>query len=122
MAEKSKGFTLIELLVVMAAIALLLSIVSPSYVKHIDRASEVALKQDLVTVRDSIDKFHADHARYPVDLQELVQAQYLRSLPEDPITERSDTWVLKPGPKGGLRDIGSGSKEKAMDGTLYATW
>ena len=122
MRNARDGFTLIELLVVLAAIALLLSIVAPNYVKHIDYAREVALKQDLMIVRDSIDKFHADHARYPVDLQELVQLQYLRDLPEDPITNQTSTWALKTAAQGGVKDINSGSKEIAIDGTTYASW
>jgi general secretion pathway protein G len=119
---KRSGFTLIELLVVLAAIGLLLSIAAPSYVTHIDHAREVALRENLAAVRDGIDKFHADHARYPADLQELVQTAYLRSLPEDPLTERSDTWVLTVAPEGGLRDIKSGSVARARDGTSYASW
>ena len=61
-----RGFTLIEMLVVLSVIALLLSLVAPTYVSHVDRAQELTLKQNLKTVRGIIDQFHADRARDPV--------------------------------------------------------
>ena len=106
-----RGFTLIELLVVMAALGLLLAIAAPRYVEHVDRAREVVLRQNLAAVRDAIDKFYADRARYPADLQELVQARYLRQVPLDPVTDRNDTWVLVPPHRqpGGVFDVRSGA-------------
>jgi general secretion pathway protein G len=119
-----RGFTLIELLVVMAALGLLLSIAAPRYVEHVDRAREVVLRQNLAGVRDAIDKFHADRARYPKDLQELVQQRYLRQVPLDPVTDRSDSWVLvaPPGQQGGVFDLRSGAPGQARDGSPYASW
>ena len=116
------GFTLIELLAVLAVVGLLLGIVVPRYLAHVDQAREVTLKHNLTGVRDSIDKFYADRGRYPADLQELVQANYLRTLPIDPITNRIDTWRAQTAPQGGLRDIRSGAQGNAHDGTAYATW
>ena len=119
------GFTIIELLVVLAAIALLLSVVGPRYLQHLDTAREVALKQDLFQIRDSIDKFYADQGRYPNSLGELVERRYLRSVPLDPLTERVDTWVLvgpKSGAAGCIYDVKSGAPGKAMDGSGYGTW
>jgi general secretion pathway protein G len=124
-----RGFTLIELLVVMAALGLLLAVVAPQYVQHVDKARETALRQNLASLRDVIDKYHADHARYPVNLNELVAGRYLRSLPVDPLTERSDTWVLV-APNGqvgvaagtAIFDVRSGAAGRAKDGSLYASW
>src|SRR5436190_20730931 len=90
------GFTLIELLVVLAALALLLGLAVPRYVEHVDRARETVLRQNLAALRDSIDKFNADRGRYPADLGELARERYLREVPRDPITDRSDTWVVQP--------------------------
>jgi general secretion pathway protein G len=117
-----KGFTLIELMVVMAIIALLLSIAAPRYFKHLDRAREVALRETLVVMRDSIDKFHGDTGRYPTDLQELVVRHYLARLPIDPISESRDTWVTVPLPLGtepGVWDVHSGAGGQAQP---YADW
>lgn len=121
---KSRGFTLIELLVVLAAMALLLSIAAPRYYEHVDRARETVLKHNLAGVREAIDKFYADHARYPKDLGELVTARYLRELPLDPMTDRVDTWVLvkPPGQPEGVADVHSGAKGQSREGGGYARW
>ena len=117
----SPGFTLIEMLVVLSVMGLLLSLIAPTYLAHVDRARDLALKQNLKTVRDSIDKFNADRGRDPKDLAELVSARYLREVPIDPVTDRSDTWIMiEVG--GVMRDLRSGAPGKSSDGTLYAEW
>lgn len=93
-SPRNSGFTVIELLVVLASLALLLSVAAPSYMQHLDRAREVALRETLLRTREAIDKFYADQGRYPNELSELVQRRYLRAVPVDPITERADTWIL----------------------------
>jgi general secretion pathway protein G len=119
------GFTIIELIVVLAAIGLLLSIAAPRYMAHLDAAREQVLRQDLHEMRDAIDKFYADQARYPADLKELVTRHYLRAIPEDPVTQRDDTWqVVPPGDKSltGVFDLHSGATGQAKDGSPYASW
>ena len=122
---KRRGFTLIELLVVLAIIAALLTIAVPRYFKSIDHGREVALKQDLAVMRDAIDKHFADRAAYPTSLEDLVQKGYLKAIPEDPITQRRDSWIPE-GPKEpgqtGVADIKSGASGTASDGTSYASW
>ena len=71
----ASGFTLIELMVVMAIIALLLTVATPRYFKHLDRAREATLRETLSVMRDSIDKFHGDNGRYPAALEELVSSR-----------------------------------------------
>lgn len=108
----------------MAVMALLAAIVAPKYIAHIDAAKEAALRQDLVAIRDAIDKFYADNARYPKDLQELINSRYLRSYPMDPVTDSTEDWIfLKPvdGTEGVL-DIRSGSSATARDGSRYQDW
>ena len=123
-SRSQRAFTLIELLVVMAALALLLAIAAPRYVEHVDRARDAVLKQNLLSMRDAIDKFYADRSRYPADLQELVKQRYLREVPLDPITDRTDTWlpVPPPGQDSGLADVRSGAPGAASNGSRYASW
>lgn len=122
-----RGFTLIELIVVMAIVALLASIAAPRYVRSLDLARERALQASLATLRDAIDQHAADRGRYPDSLPALVQAHYLRRLPEDPLTGRSDSWVALGPPPGAplpgvLYDVRSGAAGRARDGSLYADW
>ncbi|QID16203.1 type II secretion system protein [Nitrogeniibacter mangrovi] len=112
--RRLRGFTLIELLVVMAIIAILLSIAAPRYFQHLDRARDNALKESLVVMRDAIDKYAADTGHFPATLDDLVDKRYLRAVPEDPITERTDTWVFDPPPDtsvDGIYDVHSGAGE-----------
>ncbi|MBQ0935104.1 type II secretion system protein [Ideonella paludis] len=124
--RKATGFTLIELLVVMAVLALLTTLAVPRYVEHVDRARERVLKQNLITLRETIDKFYADRARYPANLQELVTQRYLREVPTDPVTERFDTWqqLPPPGQSAGqaVFDVRSGAPGAGRDGVPYAQW
>jgi len=119
------GFTLVELLVVLAILALLISIATPRYFNGIDRAKESALKQDLATLRESIDQYYADKGKYPTALEELVTQEYIRNLPVDPITESAETWqVVPPVPplEGDIYDIHSGATATAKDGSKYSDW
>lgn len=120
------GFTLIELIVVLTVLALLLTIAVPRYYGHIEHAKEATLKQDLNVMRDAIDKFHGDKGRYPDQLDELVSARYIRSIPVDPITESATTWRIIPPTdteaKGAVYDIKSGADGKSADGTSYGEW
>lgn len=125
MVNIKRGFTLIELLVVITIIALLLSIAVPRYFSGVDRAKEAVLREDLSTMRDSIDKFFADTGRYPDTLDELVAQRYLRKIPVDPMTDSAETWVILPPAepkKGGVYDIKSGATGTARDGTSFADW
>jgi len=120
-----RGFTLIELLVVLAILSLLLTLATPRYFSGVDRARESVLKQDLAAMRETIDKFHGDLARYPGTLEELVERKYLRAVPVDPITESAATWIIVPPPgelPGGVYDLHSGAPGNAIDGTPYGDW
>lgn len=118
------GFTLIELMVVMAAIGLLLALVAPRYVEHVDRTRDTVLRHNLMGMRDAIEKFRADRGRDPASLQELIEQRYLREVPLDPVTERRDTWVLvaRPGAGSGVADVRSGAPGVSRGGDAYAAW
>lgn len=122
---RARGFTLVELLVVMAIIALLITIVAPNYVGRINRAEEAVLRQDLLAMRDALDKHFSDAGVYPDALGDLVTKRYLRSVPADPITHSDKTWVVVPPAdpkKGKVFDVRSGAPGKGGDGKPYAEW
>ncbi len=108
-----RGFTLVELMVVLTIIALLISIVAPDYVNRTRRAEEAVLKENLVLMRDALDKHYADAGKYPASLDELVTKRYLRAIPKDPFTDSSATWVAVPPAdtrKGSVWDVHSSAK------------
>lgn len=125
MHRLKRGFTLIELLVVLAIIATLLTLAVPRYFQHVERSKEAVLRENLATVRDAIDQYHADTGAWPASLEALVEKRYLRRLPPDPITETSDSWQIVPPPEAdatGVYDLHSGAEGSALDGSAYAEW
>jgi general secretion pathway protein G len=110
------GFTLIELMIVMALITVLASIGLAVHANSQTRAREAVLKEDLFRLRDAIDS--------------LVTEKYLRAIPVDPFTQRTDTWQptmseldpANPSAQPGVYDVKSGSERIALDGTQYSTW
>lgn len=127
MNKTQPGFTLIELLVVLAILSTLLTIAVPRYFGSVDRAKEASLKQNLVVLRDAIDKYQTDNGEYPNSLEALAQGRYIRFVPEDPITKSKETWVLvKPSGEEEdsklIYDVRSGAPGASRDGTSYASW
>ncbi|BAU76670.1 type II secretion system protein [Metapseudomonas furukawaii] len=122
---RQRGFTLIELLVVMAIIATLMTIAVPRYFSSFEHSRETTLRNSLAVMRESLDQYYGDTGRYPDSLEELVARRYLRALPVDPMTERSDLWQVLPPPDGApgtVFDVKSGAPGRARDGSLYADW
>jgi len=123
--SRTRGFTLLELLVVMAIIATLLTIAVPRYFRALEHSRETVLREDLVALRDSIDKFHGDTGKYPQTLATLVEKSYLRAIPVDPIAKAADRWVVVNADEPedtGVKDVHSGAEGNGRDGTPYATW
>jgi general secretion pathway protein G len=124
------GFTLLELLIVMTIIALLAAIAVPAYVANVRAAREAVLKEDLHTLRVAIDSYTVDKQKGPTSLDDVVTAGYVRALPKDPITNRTDSWVTTQcdalssvdQTEPGICDVHSGAQQPATDGTTYNTW
>jgi general secretion pathway protein G len=111
--KKIRGFTLVELMVVLTVIGLLLSVVVPDYVGRVRKAEEAVLKENLVVMRDALDKHFADAGKYPRSLEELVAKRYLRAIPNDPFTRSASTWIAVPPndpQRGGVYDVRSAAK------------
>jgi general secretion pathway protein G len=125
-----RGFTLVELMIVMTIIGILASIAIPSYIRSVQKAKEAVLREDLHTLRTSIDSYTVDKEKAPQSLDDLVQAGYLKTIPNDPMTSRSDTWITSQSDtmtdlnetQGGMDDVHSGSEGASSEGTTYNTW
>ncbi|MCU6433681.1 type II secretion system GspH family protein [Undibacterium sp. Jales W-56] len=122
---RPRGFTLIELLVALAIVATILSLAAPKYFTNVDRAKEAVLREDLYAIRDAIDKYYSDKNKYPAVLEDLVTAKYLRSVPMDPLTQSTHSWVIQTPTDpslGVVYDVHSSAPNKARDGTWYKDW
>lgn len=124
-----RGFTMLELMIVLTIIVILASLAIPIYQSVILRTKEAVLKDSLYTLRSLVDAYTADRKAAPQTLDDLVEAGYLREIPEDPITESETTWVLEfgeamiPGQVTvGIIDVHSGSTETSTEGTPYSEW
>jgi general secretion pathway protein G len=124
------GWTLIELLVVLSLIMILASLALVQYRNSVRTAKEATLRSNLMLMRDAIDQYYADKARYPESLSSLVSDGYMRSIPKDQITNSTDSWQTVPAPSepgtlsanAGIYDVKSGSPDTALDGSRYADW
>lgn len=121
-----RGFTLLEMVIVLTILAILLSISVPMYKAQVLHAKEAVLKQDLMLMRQQIDRYTVDREQSPGSLDDLVTAGYLREIPVDPITNSKDTWqtVADDDPvdidkQGGIKDVYSGAEGTASDGRAY---
>ncbi len=128
--RKDAGFTLVELMIVMAIIGVLAVIAVPSFVTAIRHAREAVLKEDLHILRSAIDTYTMDKQKAPQSLDDLVQEGYLKSIPEDPMTHSTSTWVTDTSDsmhsldetEPGVDDVHSGADETGSDGQPYNTW
>ena len=123
-----KGFTLIELIVVVAIIGILVGVALPAYHTSVVRSKEAVLREDLWIMRDSINQHFTDKGHYPPDLNALVEAGYIKTVPVDPITNSADTWVTEdaesddadPDAPSGIKDVRSGASGSTVDGVQYS--
>lgn len=104
-----KGFTLIELLVVIAIVGILASVIIVSINSSRKKARDSVRVQDLRSIAQALEAYHADNGSYPVpadqywssalsdpvygwqNLQNAL-APYLPTLPKDPYSNADAPW------------------------------
>lgn len=138
------GMTLIELVVSVAVMTILASMAIPLAENSVRRSREFALRESLMRIRESIDRFYDKNDRatpqmpeedkYPKSLQQLVEAKFLRKIPVDPLTGSGEWLILSYSDKfdedyfvpnqnpDSVYDVRTTSEETSLDGTRYVTW
>ena len=117
-------------MIVMAIIGILATLAIPSYVSAMKHAREAVLKEDLHVMRAAIESYTMDKNKAPQSLDDLVQSGYLKTLPEDPMTHSTDSWVPNTSDAmysldesdPGIDDVHSGSDETGSNGQPYSSW
>ena len=119
------------MLVVISIMMILLAIAVPNYNHNVILAKEAKLHQNLTTLNKVIQEYSLDKKHAPQSLDDLVQAGYIKFIPED-ITGRTTTWVTEPEVqerinawdpnKTGIESVHSGSDEMSSDGEAYSSW
>src|SRR3954451_6668897 len=93
---------------------------------------EKELRDRLLFIRSSIDRYQMDKGRGPDTLDDLVRAGYLKEIPEDPCTGKPD-WTInscehykaipdKENPEPGICDVHSACKKENKGGEPYKDW
>ncbi|HJT69431.1 MAG TPA: type II secretion system protein [Terriglobales bacterium] len=128
----ASGFTLIELMIVISIVLILLAIAIPQYTTSVKRARESVLRQDLFTMRSVISQYTLDKQKMPQSAEDLVQAGYLKVIPNDPTTTQPNwNWhqaeegtIMSPDEQdeGGIDDVFSASNEVGTDGVPYSQY
>ncbi len=93
------------------------------------QAREPVLKQDLQEMRRAIDEYTLKNERPPQSLNDLVDGNFLRAIPADPITLKAD-WVAKfddvklaaKRRVNGIVDVRSNSGGSNAHGEPYNSW
>lgn len=128
--RRPSGFTFVELMVTLTIALILITMTIPIYQRTIVSTKESTLKNNLRTLRTSIDHYYYDKEKAPQSLQDLVSEGYLRKLPLDPMTGSNQTWqtVMEEASQSvnnadpGIWDVHSGSDKIGRDGTPYSQW
>lgn len=138
--KKKFGLTLIELVITTLIIGILSATALPLAKNFIRHEKELALKRNLLTLRNAIDKYYARkelsmpgleyHEYYPISIEAMVEERILRSIPIDPFTQKAD-WKTRSSSDPldsdisdgkNVFDVFSSSKEVSPRNDKYSSW
>jgi prepilin-type N-terminal cleavage/methylation domain-containing protein len=63
MHHRNNGFSLIELMIAIMIVGILTAVAIPRYFQHVARSNDQALRINLLSVRDAIERYKVDHDR-----------------------------------------------------------
>jgi len=117
-------------MIVISIMLILVSMAIPAYQTSILRAKESVLRQNLFTLRSLISQYTLDKQKAPQALDDLVSAGYIKQLPLDPMTGKSDWEAVQEEDvnmspdqqEQGIDDVHSSSTAVSSDGSAYNTW
>jgi general secretion pathway protein G len=92
--DGERGFTLLEMMAVITIMLVLATMAAGRYDLAAIRAHEAALHQDLDVMNKAIQDYTGDKEAPPTSLDDLVTAQYLGRIPNDPMTGGND-WATE---------------------------
>ena len=127
---RGRGFTIIELMIVISIMLILIAIAIPAYQQSIIRSKEAVLRQNLFTLNSLIQQYTLDKQKAPQSLEDLISANYLKRIPNDPMTGKPDWTVDQEDDvidsveqqEPGISGVHSSSGATASDGTVYSSW
>jgi general secretion pathway protein G len=82
-------------LVLLGLVLLVSEVIFPRYVDSPREMRVHVLAADETTIRAIVGQYTLDLGRRPQSLDELVKAGYIKKIPTDPLSGRTDTWVLE---------------------------
>ncbi len=117
-------------MIVITIIMILATIAIGQYQKSLLQTREAVLREDLFVMRQAIDNFTMDKNAAPQSLDDLQQANYLKSIPKDPLThspdwatDTCDTIMSPDQTTTGICDVHSTAPGSSpFDGTAYTSW
>lgn len=90
-----RAFTLIELLVVISIIAVLSLVVFASFEETRQKSRDTARSSDIQQLAAALQVYAVANGAYPSSLDDLVTADLMGSIPEDPINEGSNVYTYE---------------------------
>jgi len=120
-------------MIVVSIIGILAAVAVPNYQWGVIKAREAVLRETLYNFNTTLDQYYADQGQYPDSLEDLKTKLYMREIPKDPFTGKTD-WVYNPPPppsSGGsgsppsitdLPTVRSGSDKVGSNGIPYNEW
>ena len=111
-----RGFTLVEIILVIIIIGILAAIIVPKFAGQSDNAKIANVKANLNSLRSAVRLWQSDNeGTPPTALSDLVP-NYIRAIPEEPITPSTTVSPSVDGTGGWAYDNGDGTVSVNLSG------